>query len=350
MKVRFSHLSAILLLSTQTALASVIDTSNKWENPGDIEVCWQMKEPQTLANLFPTLAWIKNSVEISNMSDAQLTELLSSISGEQPDTEKIDLEEVRDKLLYLFSVGDEYEKLKPNIPTYKKLIKNIIVDSYHQNTRFRFTGWNTCTEEQKYSTNNIRIYLEVQRLEDINKGGFKYVVSGANSGIGAPTQDSLGKPTLGFVVNPDPKSVTNSNRLRQTVIHEFGHVLGLAHEHDRTDAKDCEHTNPHKYAVNGATSEDGGTVQYVGPFDSQSVMSYCGGSLLTKGDIAGLNYLYPGYGQPPAETSSCIKNPDSLYVEKGFQHEGWCNGFKSQNSCEQVIRNSVSLCKWVNWN
>ncbi|RDH45489.1 M12 family metallopeptidase [Zooshikella ganghwensis] len=346
MRVRLLHLSTIILLSTQTAFSSVIDTSNKWENPSNIEVCWQMEEPKTLSNLFPSLAWIKSSEEISSMSDVQLTEIFFSISGKQPDTETNDLEDARSQLLYLFNLGEDFKKLKPNISSYKKLIENIIVDSYHKNTRFRFTGWKSCTEEQKYSTNNIRVYLDTQRLE-VDKGVFKYITVGGYNGIGAPTQDLAGKGTLGFTVYPDPKNEFHRDKLKRTVIHEFGHALGLVHEHDRTDAKKCEHTNPRNYAVNGTTSTNGGIVQYVGPFDSRSIMSYCGGDVLTKGDIAGLNYLYPGYGHPLAETSSCIKNPDSLYVEKSFQHEDWCNGFKSQSSCEQVIRESVSLCKWV---
>ncbi len=72
-----------------------------------------------------------------------------------------------------------------------------------------------------------------------------------------------------------------------TAVHEFGHALGLAHEHERTDAPNCNDQQRQSQTSN---------LVYVGKYDPSSIMNYCKSNninSLSAGDVGGLNFLYP---------------------------------------------------------
>ncbi len=72
-----------------------------------------------------------------------------------------------------------------------------------------------------------------------------------------------------------------------TVVHEFGHAVGLRHEHARTDA-------PLRCDTGEVAYEGGGIKYYSDDFDAESVMGYCNNAAeLSADDIDGLNRLYP---------------------------------------------------------
>lgn len=91
------------------------------------------------------------------------------------------------------------------------------------------------------------------------------------------------------------------------LIHEFGHIAGLRHEHARPEAAEdqrCIH-----YNLAAKTSEGtGATAEYVGPYDPKSIMNYCyrwdlnagyepalrspDPAGLSPGDLASLRALY----------------------------------------------------------
>lgn len=91
-------------------------------------------------------------------------------------------------------------------------------------------------------------------------------------------------------------SISSSGMNKGTVIHEFGHVAALSHEHDHPDAykedkSGCPEINDHSYPKYHLEYE---------PYDKDSVMNYCrihgkGGKKigLSERDVELLKRLYP---------------------------------------------------------
>lgn len=82
---------------------------------------------------------------------------------------------------------------------------------------------------------------------------------------------------------------------RATAIHEFGHVTGLLHEHDRDEAREDKKCDPDRHIMLGFIYSR----EMITPYDSDSVMSYCtiygkGGKKrgLSAGDQETLKLLY----------------------------------------------------------
>jgi hypothetical protein len=122
------------------------------------------------------------------------------------------------------------------------------------------------------------------------------------------------------------KVVDHLELLRQTAIHEFGHVLGFLHEHKRTDAPTMDWCDQAKAANrNGDPNNNGFVAQgvtnnklssYRGPYDKDSIMNYCRdqnndskpdgyrpwdtvNDQLSAGDKAGAVALYGPVGRRP---------------------------------------------------
>jgi len=97
----------------------------------------------------------------------------------------------------------------------------------------------------------------------------------------------IGKNAAGMNLNFLHKP---TSQVKGDALHEFGHLLGLLHEHERFDSyDDCP-------PPNGISTTP--STEYYGDYDRSSIMSYCnhGRSTLSPSDVLGIRQLYyPDY-------------------------------------------------------
>jgi hypothetical protein len=156
----------------------------------------------------------------------------------------------------------------------KKAQKWISGDYRPERTGIHFTGWKSCEEMQEadiilYYSNNEKFMLapEGQIGGFANVGPLKSPLAGSHR-------------ALGYVI-------MNSNGFyKSTIIHEFGHVAGLAHEHN--------HPNATKSALCNVIKPQLFDEYEYEPYDSKSVMHYCSNAnKLSPKDVALLRKIYP---------------------------------------------------------
>jgi hypothetical protein len=167
--------------------------------------------------------------------------------------------------------------------------ENTVKREWGRTGRVRLTGFGRCAAG---STTDIRIGFETQ------PGVAGHSKIGTDALLVPPGQPTMGltflasvpgcPPDVGNLCNTTPDSLTAQEKLRfdHLILHEFGHALGLRHEHAHEQST-CEFEEPLDQSVFDGES--------IFAFDSSSVMSYCsGGAVLSNGDIRSLHTLYPG--------------------------------------------------------
>lgn len=176
-------------------------------------------------------------------------------------------------------------------------VKDHVTKDYSSKVGIGLIGWEDC----KASDRNARI-IRVTFRRVHNWTGSKIAAGGGLSMVGSSSYScgtSCRGGTLRIDISQDGKypapgtwarnfAVTQT---RATAVHEFGHAMGLLHEHERTDAPGCGDY------VDKVRNTDRNV--YVGTYDPNSIMNYCHNSSLislSAGDVAGLRYLYPSLG------------------------------------------------------
>ncbi|HET9239934.1 MAG TPA: hypothetical protein VFO10_21920 [Oligoflexus sp.] len=173
-------------------------------------------------------------------------------------------------------------------------IKNHVTNDYSSKAGIGLVGWGSCTAADK-SARVIRVtFSRVHNWygSKIGAGGGLSMVGASRYSCGTGCQGG----TMRIDVSQDGRYPSSGSwarnfattQTRATAVHEFGHALGLLHEHERTDAPGCGD-------YDDKVRENDWNV-YVGNFDANSIMNYCHNSslsTLSPGDVAGLRYLYP---------------------------------------------------------
>ncbi|RYD61680.1 MAG: hypothetical protein EOP83_16465 [Verrucomicrobiaceae bacterium] len=137
-------------------------------------------------------------------------------------------------------------------------IRELAESTWERVARIDFTGWGQCAS-QNADPNLVLIR---------NCRPNPFSLAGCTPGV-----SGNGKGANNFV-NLDPQRAI----FRGDVVHEFGHILGFNHEHERPEGDDpgYEHCAALVLASSGAPGAGvPATSVSVGTYDQQSIMNYC---------------------------------------------------------------------------
>lgn len=163
------------------------------------------------------------------------------------------------------------------VEPFQQQIKAAVTQDFRR-AGIEFTGWQNCNVEDLQRT-MIRVEL---RSSMSQSGG-----SVLGCSVVGKTRGSVG---CGAQIRGSTMWIAyNSRSIARTAIHEFGHAVGLLHEHQRADRSDCNITEAVLYP---STFREFLTI-----YDPNSIMSYCSpAQRLSVLDVQGLQKLYQTNG------------------------------------------------------
>lgn len=192
-------------------------------------------------------------------------------------------------------------------PNFQNTVREVLENEVNDRTSFQFTGFNPCSASK---SDDIEVFFSDVPTNPANDAG-------RASFIGKPEPEPIEQkvddllyglqhkypnfsrknliyiPTKYRISSKNPLATASKEILKNVILHEFGHAIGLYHEASRRDNKDGQYCDQP-----GAGKQDPRGIQ-VGPYDQASIMNLCNKSFgfesmsLSKGDVAAIRTLYP---------------------------------------------------------
>ncbi len=185
--------------------------------------------------------------------------------------------------------------MTPGFPREKDIVRAAVANTWSWWANIDFTGWGDCPANG--SEEFVRVRVSAQGPEDSGAGGVAHLGTYA---LGTAENGRIGMD-LSFEAG---KAV--QRRVEYIGVHEFGHVLGFAHEQDAPGNEGPEKCND---GVDGGVKP----VPITG-YDRDSIMNYCNRDgnmtgLLTDIDIAGVQQIYGVRRKNTPPDNKCVSLP-----------------------------------------
>lgn len=186
-------------------------------------------------------------------------------------------------------------------PEERARVQKLVNEQFARTAAVRFTGWTDCKDNRALLDSCIGKFPKPPHCVGLERKPEISILITTRLPAG-----TFGVSSIGPEVKNPPTMLLDPRKIDETAVHEFGHAIGLQHEHARTDSPvytkdlrgepepDLEISNCPDYARSEKAVDHPELNKYMGDFDPDSVMNYCSKkSVLSAKDIAAINQLYP---------------------------------------------------------